>query len=113
MTFSESIQTCLAKYGTFTGRARRSEYWWFNLFTLLLSLGLLGLGQAASSLNIIVSLVLLVPSIAVGSRRLHDIGRSGWWQLLELTIIGGFFLMYWYAKEGQNESNTYGPHPTR
>lgn len=113
MTFSESIQTCMSKYATFSGRASRSEYWWFYLFALLLTwgadiVGAVTLQDDIGVLGLIVSLALMIPSIAVGSRRLHDIGRTGWWQLLVLTIIGVFVLIYWFAKAGQTEPNAYG-----
>lgn len=59
----------------------------------------------------VVNLIFLIPSFAVGSRRLHDIGRSGWWQLLIFTIIGGLLLIYWFAKAPSEEDNIHGPAP--
>lgn len=114
MTFSESISTCMGKFATFSGRASRSEYWWFYLFTLLLSWGasLVGAtiipGEAGGFLSIIVNLVLLIPALAAGTRRLHDTGRSGWWQLLYFTVIGGILIIVWQATEGTKESNAHG-----
>ena len=76
MTFGAAIRTCFSKYATVTGRASRSEYWWWTLFSVLLNVGLIPIvGQ-------LISLALLLPSVAVAVRRLHDVDRSGWWQLL-------------------------------
>lgn len=119
MIFSESISTCFSKYATFKGRASRSEYWWFFLFVVIISWALdVGLNlqvlnnrdssDSASLISGFVNLILLVPCLSVGSRRLHDIGRSGWWQLLLLTGIGWILLIYWYAKEGEQSNNKFG-----
>lgn len=114
MNFTTAISTCLSKYATFQGRASRSEFWWFYLFTLLISWGSIIVGAAtlgeygADILSMIVSLVFVVPTIAAGSRRLHDIGRSGWWQLISFTIIGIIVLLIWLAKDTVNSENEYG-----
>lgn len=107
MSFSESISTCLAKYFDFSGRGSRSEYWWFYLFTLLITWGSI-LVDKTEILSLIVSLVFLSPGLVAGARRLHDTNRSGWWQLLALTIIGIIPLIIWFASEGNNENNKYG-----
>jgi uncharacterized membrane protein YhaH (DUF805 family) len=117
MTFSESVSTCLLKkYADFEGRARRSEYWWFMLFQLLVSVGLgiatgmLGLSEVTSGgLSLLFSLAMLLPSIAVAARRLHDVNRSGWWQLIAFTIIGIIPLLYWMCMPGDAQANEYGP----
>lgn len=96
MTFTDSIKTCINKYATFSGRAPRSEFWWFALFNAIVSicaqaaffgigLGLGGVKGAALATNICSALVFLlffIPSLAVAVRRLHDTGRSGWWIML-------------------------------
>jgi uncharacterized membrane protein YhaH (DUF805 family) len=95
MSFTQAVGSVLRQYATFSGRARRSEYWWFYLFTVLAGLGaavvdgLLGavLGRNVEVVNLVVSLAVLVPSIAVGARRLHDTGRTGWWLLLPVVPL--------------------------
>ena len=105
MNFGQAIATCLGKYATFSGRASRSEFWWFTLFQLLLGLATAMLGE---TVNALISLALLLPALAVGTRRLHDIGRSGWWQLLYLTGIGFLLLLYWLVQPSSDGSNEYG-----
>jgi len=109
MTFAESIQTCFSKYADFNGRARRSEYWWFFLFIVLVSLALAMVSDIVSGLF---SLGILLPSIAAAARRLHDTNRSGWWQLIALIpVIGGIVLIVFLAQEGVAEANQYGEMP--
>jgi len=93
MSFTESIRSGLGQYATFSGRASRSEFWWFTLFMVLASIvaeivdrGLLGFDGDFTPVGYAVSLGLLLPSLAVTVRRLHDIGRTGWWLL-------GYFLV--------------------
>lgn len=107
MTFGKALATCLAKYADFKGRASRPEYWWFYLFTVLLSWGAM-LVDHTQVLSMLVSLALFLPSFAAGARRLHDTNRSGWWQLIALTIIGIVPLVIWLASKGGNQENQYG-----
>ena len=95
MNFGQAISVCLSKYATFTGRASRPEFWWFFLFQILISIAASMLGDVIAGL---VSLGLLLPALAVGTRRLHDIGKSGWWQLIMLTVIGLLVLIYWWVQ---------------
>ena len=104
MNFGQAISSCLSKYATFTGRASRPEFWWFFLFQILISLAASMLGEA---INGLVALGLLLPALAVGTRRLHDIGKSGWWQLLMLTVIGLLVLIYWWVQPTDEDGNTY------
>lgn len=111
-------EVVMKKYATATGRASRAEFWYFTLFNIIFSIaasiidGILGLGRNDSLLTIgtLYGLALLIPSIAVGIRRLHDIGRSGWWMLISLIpIVGTIWLIVLYATKGMPEDNQYGP----
>ncbi len=111
MNFGEAIATCMGKYFTFSGRAKRSEYWWFYLFTVLMNWGanmVDGIAYTGGISSLLVSSAFLIPSLAVGSRRLHDIGKSGWWQLLILTILGVILLIVWWATDTKSEGDKYG-----
>ncbi len=125
MTFGESVGTCFQKYATFSGRARRSEYWWWWLFTVLaggvaiLADDLLGLHVSTTSgvdrvgwISVGLSLFLVLPSIAVTFRRLHDTGRSGWWWLLALLCcVGELILFIVCISDSDPAANQYGPSP--
>lgn len=113
MDFVTSIKTVLSKYADFTGRARRSEFWYWILATFLLGLVLSVLDAALGSqvLGNLVSLALLVPNLAVGARRLHDTGKSGWLQLIALTIIGIIPLIVFFAQDSTPGDNKHGPNP--
>ena len=105
----KAVKTCLNKYADFSGRAARPEFWWFWLAQVLLSVVVSMVSQTLSGL---VSLGLLLPSLAVGSRRLHDLGKSGWLQLLGLIpIIGWIVLIYWATQPGEAGANKYGDAP--
>ena len=115
LSFNESVGTCFRKYFDFSGRARGSEYWYFVLFSFILGIvatildiNLFGYAfEDSGPLNIITSLGLFIPSISSASRRLHDSGKSGWWQLLYFTIIGAFLVLYWLIKKGDTNKNSY------
>ncbi|PPC94807.1 MAG: hypothetical protein CTY33_02650 [Methylotenera sp.] len=105
MTFQEAIKLCFQKYADFSGRAKRPEFWWFALFTFLASMIL---GVVSSMLSGLFSLAVIVPSLAVGARRLHDIGRSGWWQLIWLVpVIGWIIMIYWFVQESNPTTNAF------
>ena len=104
MNFGQAISVCLSKYATFTGRASRPEFWWFVLFQILISIAGSLLGDVVSGL---VAIGLLLPGLAVGARRLHDIGKSGWWQLIMLTGIGLLLLIYWWVQPTVEGGNSY------
>ena len=98
MTFQESIKVCFSKYADFNGTAMRSEYWWFALFCVIAGVAL---SIISPILQIIFSLGTLLPSLAVGARRLHDTGRSGWWLLIGVVpVIGIIILIVFLAQEG-------------
>ena len=113
MGFVDSIKSGFAQYVTFSGRAPRSEYWYWTLFTLIASIvagildGILGLGIIGA----LVSLGLFLPSLAVAIRRLHDIDRTGWWVLLAFTLIGIILLIVWDCTKGTAGPNRFGPDP--
>ena len=110
MTFGEAVKTCLVKYVVFEGRATRPEYWYFYLFTLTLSLGATVL-QVSESVSGLITLAFLLPSLTATSRRLHDMGRSGWNQLWTFTVIGIIPVIYWLTRPTQPAPNRYGPQP--
>ena len=117
MVFQTSIKTCFNKYAIFSGRASRSEFWFFVLFGLLggiiaaiIDTMILGYSAEVNGpINLIFSVALILPSISVAARRLHDLDKSGWWQLLWFTIIGGILIIIWHATEGENKKNKFGP----
>ena len=103
MNFQDAIRVCFKKYADFNGRAGRSEYWWFVLFIILVSLAISMVSRPLSGLF---SLATLLPSLAAAARRLHDTGRSGWWQLIGLIpIIGTIVLIVFLAQEGKTGSD--------
>jgi uncharacterized membrane protein YhaH (DUF805 family) len=112
MDFVSSIKRNMttAAYAQFEGRASRSEYWWFYLFTVLVSAAADSLGGTVGNLA---SLFFLLPGLALVARRLHDTGRSGWWFLLIFTIIGIPVVLYWLVKDSDAGANKYGEGPAR
>lgn len=119
MSFSEAVGICFRKYATLTGRASRSEYWWWVLFYVLVVfvVGLVGsAGDAASDglyvLLGIAWLALFIPTLAVFVRRLHDTGRSGWWWFIGLVpLVGSIVLLVFVLEAGNSGTNKYGPPP--
>lgn len=116
MSFADAIKSCFSQYVGFAGRARRSEFWYFYLFTIIVSIGASVLQRAVSNsssgvITGIVGLALILPSLAVGVRRLHDTGRSGWWILIGLIpVIGTIVLIVFYVQDSHSD-NHYGPSP--
>ena len=101
-------------YADFNGRARRKQFWMFILFNVIFGIVFLILAQLVSFLAILsglFSLAVLVPTIAVGVRRLHDIGKSGWFYLLILVPFANFWLIYLLATDSQPGTNEYGANP--
>ncbi len=134
MSFGEAIKACRDKYADFNGRATRSEFWWFYLFTIivlfvtyLIPFVFLMIASAFSDnaigtifailamigwlLVFVVAIGLYIPLLAAGSRRLHDRGQSGWLQLLLLVPCANFVLLVFWALEGTPGDNAYGPKP--
>ena len=113
MNFTHSIEICFKKFSVFEGRSRKSEFWWFQLFCIIAQIvgalldstfGYAETGAFEWAANIII----LLPSLAVGARRLHDTGRSGWWQLLYLTLVGIIILIVWWVADGNKKNNKFG-----
>lgn len=118
MGFTESITTCLTKkYATFSGRASRSEYWWFYLFLTIGPAIIIGLlysifDTAGVVIGILAVLGLIVPNLAVLVRRLHDTNHSGWWFFISaVPMIGGLWLLFLLVSAGTPGDNKYGPNP--
>lgn len=121
------LATIKERYAKFEGRATRSEFWYYTLFYFILTFvaalldtaiinPMLGATpqQAGNGgfLEVILALALFIPTIALSIRRLHDIGKSGWWLLLAFVPIVGFFvLLYFYVQDSQPGSNMYGENP--
>ena len=116
MTPRQSIQTVLANYANFKGRARRSEYWWFFLFV---NVTLVVLNFVAALITdvlivffVVFGLTLLLPSLAVTARRLHDTNRSGRWMLLVFVpVVGWIVMLVLFALSGASGPNRYGTEP--
>jgi uncharacterized membrane protein YhaH (DUF805 family) len=133
MSFSAAVRTCFSKYATFDGRAKRSEFWWWMLFQTIVvgiatAIGVFFIVMSVAvgtSENpntafaligilfyiaaVIVALALLVPTYAVGCRRLHDRGQSGWLQLLTFVPCGNIALIVLWVMDGTAGDNAYGP----
>lgn len=103
------------QYADFKGRARRKEYWMFILFNTILVFTLSFLEEVLSltgTIVVIYTLAIMVPSTAVTARRLHDIGKSGWWQLISyIPLIGGIILLVWLCTDSEKGNNRFGPNP--
>ena len=108
MNFQESVKTCFAKYVDFSGRASRSEYWWFALFIVL---GNVLLSFVGHGLPLLFALATLLPSIAAATRRLHDTDRSGWMQLIVLIPLVGWLVVIYFLAQDPQEPNRFGPEP--
>jgi uncharacterized membrane protein YhaH (DUF805 family) len=138
MNITESIKTCFQKYAIFNGRAKRSEYWYFFLFGFISAVSLSILDMALFPTNengvlgLIFTLITFIPFISAACRRLHDINRSGWWQMLPYGImfaglilslisetllavgivagvVAAIILVFWLASPGENSKNRFGP----
>jgi uncharacterized membrane protein YhaH (DUF805 family) len=118
MSFIEAVQSCFRNYVGFSGRAARSEYWYWVLFAILVDIATnlidAGIGSTGhfGVVTIIAGLILLLPGIAVSARRLHDRNKSGWFLLLGLIpIVGPIILIIWFCMRGTPGPNRFGPDP--
>ena len=102
-------------YVNFSGRSRRAAYWYVVLINIIIGVVLNSLAVAVPVLVVLAylyDLATLIPSIALCVRRLHDIGKRGWWWLLVFVpLVGAVVLIYWFAQEGDRHGNAYGPDP--
>ena len=120
-SFIEAVTTCFKKYATFSGRARRSEYWYFALFIVICQALLSAIGNAilgvpddggTNILQTIFNFAVLIPQISVFWRRMHDIGKKGTWFFLALIpVIGWIIILIWECKDSEPDENEYGMSP--
>jgi uncharacterized membrane protein YhaH (DUF805 family) len=112
MTFVEAIKDGFGKYVTFSGRSSRSAYWYWFLFAVIVAVvaTIIDIAIGSRIISVIVTLALLLPGIAVGIRRLHDTGRSGWWMLIGLVPFGGIVLLVFMVLESEGP-NRFGDRP--
>lgn len=103
----------IKKYATFSGRARRKEYWMFILFYMIFYIVLAVLDGLIGTilLSTVFSLLLLIPSISVAARRLHDTGRTGWWQLIAFIPLIGVIVLIVFLVQDSHDENQYGLNP--
>lgn len=121
MNMKESVVSVFTNWNNFSGRACRSEFWYFVLATTLVSIiisiieiatGMVDIQTAEMGiLSIILTLLLVVPSLSVTARRLQDRGWSGWWQLLYLTIVGGLVIVVLNILPAKEDENNWGRNP--
>lgn len=113
MNFGEAIKSGFSNYVGFSGRASRSEYWFWTLFSILCNVATAIIDSALTIgfFSIIVSLALFLPGLAVSVRRLHDIDRTGWWLLIALTGIGIIVLLIFDCIKGTPGNNRFGDDP--
>ena len=113
MTFVEAIKDGFGKYVTFSGRSSRSAYWYWVLFAFIVAVVATIIDMAIGSriVSLITTLALLLPGLAVGIRRLHDIGRSGWWILIALVPFIGAIVLLVFALQPSEGPNRFGERP--
>ena len=121
MDFWQAIVSGFKNYVGFSGRACRSEYWYWvlaliigGIITAIIDYAAFGIGFGYvqyGPVNSIFSVATFLPTLAIGIRRLHDIDRTGWWTLIWLTAIGAFLLIYWACVRGTPGPNRFGPDP--
>lgn len=120
VSIDEAVRRALTvNYCNFKGRSSRSEYWWFALFNIIVGvvlgivLGIIGVSEnVINGISSLLTLALFLPGLGLSVRRLHDIGKSGWWLFLALIpLVGAIILFIWYCKDSELEVNQYGPVP--
>jgi uncharacterized membrane protein YhaH (DUF805 family) len=113
MTFVEAIKDGFGKYVTFSGRSSRSAYWYWVLFAFIVAVvaTLVDLAIGSRIVSVITSLALLLPGLAVGFRRLHDVGRSAWWILIGLVPLIGAIVLLVFMLQPSEGPNRFGDRP--
>ena len=113
MNFIESIQTCYKKFFDFSGRASKSEYWWFQLYNIILYILTFVFQNDLMLLLSILIIVNLLPVYAAGVRRIHDVNKSGWWVLISFVPIIGLYIFVLLITDGSKGKNRFGPKPKK
>ena len=109
VSFIEAIKLFFRNFTNFNGRSRRSEYWWVCLFNMIVSTAIT---MILPDIAWIWSVVIFVPTLSLCVRRLHDIGKSGWWYLIALIpLVGAIILIIWFCKDSSPDANQWGPSP--
>ncbi|MFK8250602.1 DUF805 domain-containing protein [Ancylobacter terrae] len=126
MNILQAVASVLGQYASFEGRATRSEYWWWVVFSVAVnwitglidvvmfgpfSLLVYGELRMFTPISTLVGLALIIPSLAVGARRFHDMDRSGWWLLIGFSGIGAVVIFFWFMMKGTDGPNRFGPDP--
>ncbi len=115
MDMETAVRTVFSKYATFSGRAGRAEYWYFQLFYFLVMIATLMLQHIVLNNHMflfdVLAFGLVIPAIAVAVRRLHDLDKSGWLYLLAFIPFVSLLLLYWFCSKGTDGTNRFGPQP--
>ena len=113
MNFGDAVRNGFNNYATFSGRAARSEFWYWTLFSFIVNIcaAVIDSGLGIDVIGLVAALGLFLPGIAVAARRLHDIDRTGWWLLIAFTGIGIILLIIWDCFKGTTGANRFGADP--
>ncbi len=118
--FKDALKLGFTNYAQFHGRSSRGSFWWWMLWIILISIGI-GVVESilfggfvrkpgmGGPIETLFRLAVFLPNVSMSVRRLHDVGRSGWWSLLALTGIGVLLLIFWWVQPGQRQENVFGP----
>ena len=107
--FLDAVKLFFQNYTNFGGRSRRSEYWWVCLFNMIVGTII---GMIAADFSWIWTVVILIPTLSLCVRRLHDIGKSGWWYLIAcIPLVGQILIIIWFCRDSDPGANQWGPSP--